>query len=201
MTMEVIDAVAERRKLKAVDLHTCTRQGLSLAEALEQAGTILGDRVAALLANADTHQVLAYAAGAWQAADGDVPWDAWSLRCFSAVGELRWRQPIGTRSRTVLLLDQATPKLPGWSGWTTRPRLALEQRTLVWGSATASSSDGWTSLFEARVGTVAVPVEGVQQGGRVQLRNREYLGEVKDADGTIAVLEERLVGFSPAKEA
>lgn len=123
--------------------------------------------------------------------------DAFELRLFDAERELRWLQTGGGRGRAVLLGETVTA--PEWTALSPVEAIATSLRHyLVWGTATEGPApEGWSRLWDGRIGALPVPLPGVAAGACVRLRATEYLARV-DAHGNVRVVEERLSGLEAA---
>lgn len=105
------------------------------------------------------------------------------LRAFDANRELRWWHTSGGLGQARELTDEAIGFPGAWS-W-------RSYRRLLWGTVTVTEL-GWASLFEARIGSLEVPVLA-PVGSHVWLEAVEYVAE--DDDGNVAVIDERLTGL------
>ncbi len=109
---------------------------------------------------------------------------------FSSEVELRWLARRG--GGTAVLVGETDP-LPadGWAALPTVTCLRIDGVTsLVWGQADGPSEAGWVRLSAARIGNLAVPAAGVQDGGSVVLVSSEYVA--RDVHGNAVVIDERL---------
>ena len=119
---------------------------------------------------------------------------------MTAAAELRWLRDARTGGAlaAVLLSDAPLSLGGGWVEITTKRAAVIGTNPtayLLWGKA-VRSADGWTTLAEARVGAVPVPLADVPEGGRVVLRATEYLAA--DEFGAAYVLDERLTQLEAA---
>lgn len=191
--------------LSGAILRCWRKDGLSLSDALREAGSVLGDAVV-LLYSPSWCRFALFSGGSLADENGaGVPTDlVFEARAFSERGELRWLHRAAGCGEGVFLSEAGT----GPNGWTSGPELqAIESQDgqyLLWGQGLGEGTVGWSRLATARIGTIPVPVGSVASGGRVVLRFREYFGLAPGAagerHGNVAVLEERLIGLSGMKE-
>lgn len=122
--------------------------------------------------------------------------EVYEARIFNRDTELRWLNQSSGKGRAVLLTQAELPSefqasLPEDVSFVALN--TLNQTYLLWGEGTTiKSADGWSALTTARIGRLEVPLDGVRANERVLLHALEYLAEV-DADGNVAVVEERLL--------
>jgi CRISPR-associated protein (TIGR03984 family) len=131
----------------------------------------------------------------------DQPWPLSSVfeaRVFNAAGELRWVHEGAGFGRAALVT--ARPLDTFREGWEPSERAfldALDGGYLLWGKAdTEQVRAGWTSLFEARIGELQVPLAPAAGVKFLRLKTIEYLGQPAGDDfGNVRVIEEQLTGF------
>ncbi len=115
------------------------------------------------------------------------------LRAFDGAREARWRNRAGGAGSCVILAEE--PPVPGCAP---EPdvQVAIDGvGQLVWGTGTGRTvGDGWSELAEARIGTLRVPIGGVENGQRVRIEQVEYVRRGKH--GNAEVIDDRLVGFA-----
>lgn len=165
---------------------------------------ILGERRATVAANGEA-LALVYTAGRCALArvtlDGSLDFgpaqtveldSIYEARVFGPGGELRWRHPGGGEPAAMALMVAPLPSAPCLE----LPPIVgtLRQSYLLWGEGTdVPTTQGWSWLGAARIGTMAVPLVGIARRGRACLRTVEYLCRYQH--GNVAVAEERLVGL------
>jgi CRISPR-associated protein (TIGR03984 family) len=117
-------------------------------------------------------------------------------RIFNAQGELRWLNRSGGQGQAVLLAEQPIEQYLTEPIEPIQAIEVIDSQYLLWGEGTGSKpiAEHWSYLSAARIGKVAVPIDGVNRKDRVKLLFCEYLGEWDD-QGNIVVLEERLIGL------
>lgn len=127
------------------------------------------------------------------------------LRIVNETHELRWLNQSNNSGIAVVLtespIDSQSKMSVGASSvvWS-EPRIQeveanRDHRYIVWGEA-KHEDHGWTSMTDARIGEIALPITGVAPKQRVEVRAVEYLA-VADDDGNTIVVEERLTGLHP----
>ncbi len=118
-------------------------------------------------------------------------------KVFSAACELRWLHEACGRGTAALLSETAHDF--GSSTPLTDVAVAQRQTYLLWGEGTGKSPGaGWSWISTSRIGKLEVPVPEVAKNQRVRLTAVEYLQEIEDCDGNVAVTEERLTGLEVA---
>lgn len=128
-------------------------------------------------------------------------------RVFDRVAELRWLQIEDGNGVAVLISESAA--VAGRLATspdevrTIQAVDCIDNRYLLWGRPLADrgdTPDGWAVLAEARIGLMAVPVDGtaLAADSNVHLHAVEYVA-VDDA-GNCAVVEERLTHLAAASE-
>lgn len=124
---------------------------------------------------------------------------AFEARVFNSSHELRWWHPPdapdGVGVAIVLTETESQPP-DGWKRDDPRSVGALDNRYLLWGTAAASLNAGWSTLLEARIGSLDVPLDALADGVRVALKTVEYVTAI-DEHGNRDVVEERLVELKP----
>lgn len=177
--------------------------GITLEQALE-AFLILTGRANALCYSADTCVLASIDARVpglrtVPANTAFEPSTVYEARLFNTTAELRWLGEPGGKGQTVVLADDP---LESSMYFPTKDNIeiidALPNQYLLWGKGTARSAAapaGWSTLAEARVGGIDVPIAAIADGGRVVLQTREYLAVDKE-HGNVFVTEERLLGFA-----
>ena len=120
--------------------------------------------------------------------------DVFEARVFNLEAELRWLNREKGKGRSVLLSEDAK-ELENYRSVDTLANLdCLEQQYLLWGEGwnkPESWTSEWSRLTLARIGSLPVPLGGVQRLKSVALKVREYLQE--DEYGNLSVVEERLL--------
>lgn len=124
------------------------------------------------------------------------------LRAFTAAAELRWWNVPGQGGQERVLTDEVMAEQKLTTGDT--------YQRLLWGQVREPtddtgrshkdirSTDGWSALFEARIGWLWVPMaDRVRAGGRVAVEAVEYHRE--DEHGNVTVVDERLVGLTEVR--
>lgn len=172
---------------------------VAAAEALSAAAANLGSGGVALLYSATACTVAAIQQeGRLFGPKGALSLDGvFEIRAFGSQAELRWLQTGGERGRAVLLYEQAA-QVTAPEDWAVRCSEGeldrLPGQYVLWGpGADKSPAPGWSTLAEARIGVLDVPVADVGIK-HVCLRTVEYL-QVEDEHGNVGVLDERLTGL------
>lgn len=120
--------------------------------------------------------------------------DIYEARVFGAAGELRWVATTADaqRGRAVFSSERGDAQPEGWTrvgGPLGRLRC---DHYVLWGKA-RETRDGWTRLFEHRVGDLWVPIQ-LAVGDRARLSFTEYVG-APDEHGNLVIAAERLGGL------
>ncbi len=188
-------------------LHYARKEGLRAAEAAAHAVSLLGDVYA--IAYTPAACVLARTDGGAlrDSAGREIPTDAFELRCFSSQGELRWlHEGDGLGAAVLVTADEALAGSAAGAGFAPLPSLAccgtIEHDYVLWGTATGRDvAPGWSEVAEPRIGSLAVPVEGLPERGRAAIAAVEHL-RIEDEHGNVGVADELLVGLhvQPAEE-
>ncbi|MBY0523612.1 MAG: TIGR03984 family CRISPR-associated protein [Gemmataceae bacterium] len=177
-----------------------TRQAVSLSEAMEGYRSGAGsERATAILYSPQRCLLAAWESGQFQGHAGQSIDTAsvFEVRVFNETAELRWQSDAGPkqRQRAVILTEQDISKSLG-ATWLSRDQDCddkLHQTYLLWGQGTGTTmAPGWSELATARIGKLAVPLNGVGRNQRVLLKSIEYLAAEKQ-HGNVTVLDERLV--------
>lgn len=164
-------------------LHVATRDGLTFAEAMENAPDGF-----ALLTTPWRYAVIAAAEARTSAPDG-----VFEARVFDEHAELRWLNDTEDRGRAVVITEDPGHLPPAFTDRVQVEVIGIEEGGyLLWGKA-VEVSGGWTTLTTERIGSMRIPGE-FQRGDHVALTTREYLG--RDSDhGNAYIAEERLLSF------
>lgn len=126
-------------------------------------------------------------------------------RIFDEKYEIRWlRNPEAKdgSGKAVVMMENLETKWPdGWINDSNASFEYLESRDdsyLLWGGL-AEEDNGWSILKDHRVGRIWVPYIDPGTGSKkktyLRLKVREYLAEDDPANGNVAVVAERLLGF------
>jgi CRISPR-associated protein (TIGR03984 family) len=179
-------------------------------------GVKLADALAAFTATipaGERHAVALLYAPAWcrfavLRKDGSLAWSSkgqpadlasvFEARVFHAEAELRWWNDPSALGKHRLAVLADVP-LDGTLKTGPQPIFGvLEGETyLLWGEGLPSDprepddGDGWSRLGTARIGTLDVPLPGIDHKKRARLVSKEYL--VERDHGNVVVLDERLV--------
>jgi CRISPR-associated protein (TIGR03984 family) len=123
-------------------------------------------------------------------------------RIFNLKGELRWLNHSGGVGKAVLLSQGDIQNYFEQSLESIEAIDIIDSQYLLWGEGTGKSpsDENWSYLSAARIGKIAVPIQGISGQQKVGLRFREYLGiwtteKPEDNHGNVVVLEERLLGL------
>ncbi len=181
-------------------LEGCVREFKSLAalssENLAVGWAISPDSCAAMrMTDSDVQQM---------PSDSSVQGKPFEVRLFTKDYDVRWLQvrPGLGRAAIVTELHVNDSELATLGeNWKLACHEQVEpirdQNYLVWGKVLASVPDSaWTTMTDARIGEIQVPVSNANKGQSVVLKYVEYLHEA-DEDGNVVVFEERLCGFLP----
>jgi len=136
----------------------------------------------------------------------DLP-DVFEARVFNSEAELRWLNQFNGRGRTVLLSDNPISDEQRTAiGYDSVDLLTdletLPQNYLLWGEGWKKPDkenwdNKWSRLTLARIGSLPVPISGVERKQTVVLKAQEYLQA--DDYGNVSVVEERLLGLEIQK--
>jgi len=114
-------------------------------------------------------------------------------KIFNETHELRWLNQNRGFGRAVLLSEDPLGDTLETDVGNLDAIEVLPQKYLLWGKGVHSAdASQWGSIASARVGSLDVPIDGIQQDSYVYLHSREYLREV-DEYGNVVVAEERLI--------
>ena len=179
-----------------------SKDNLTLAEAIQDCGTLLQNGVALLYA---IRQCQFAKVGEdntlLDARNKVIPLDDFSdryifeARIFNAQSELRWLNEDNGKGRSALIFDRSELKhqAPNWQNTSLQYLESLPQQYLLWGQPTNASDTGWQKLSSARIGTLTIPLEAIAKNKRVYLQTQEYLAEIDRDNPNVAVIEERLI--------
>lgn len=176
------------------------QDGIDLEQALREYAGKLGAPGVALAYTPARCLVAAVAGSALSVRSGEVPVDEiFELRAFGRDAELRWLHEDAGLGRAVILTEDGAllrglEGEPGAIDYLER----LDNTYLLWGTALEEDCDGWTTLAEARVGAIEIPLADVSRDDRAWLHSFEYLAADPE-HGNVSVVEERLVGFGGAR--
>lgn len=186
-----------------VTLYRQASPDLTLPQAVASCRTILDGGTALLYSPSRCYLARLEGGTVWNARQQSIPLDGersaiFEARVFTPAAELRWRNELDGSGQAVLVSQERhSPCLPDATSDEQSCLDAIEQRYLLWGQKSSSEMpEGWQRLTSARIGALDVPLSQALRGEeRVQLTATEYLDEV-DRYGNVAVVEERLTGFS-----
>lgn len=131
--------------------------------------------------------------------------DVFEARIFNDKAELRWLNQFNGRGRAVLLADAPISEDQRTEiGYDLVDPLTdletLHQNYLLWGEGWTKPDaweNEWSRLTLARIGSLPVPISGIEHKQSVGLKVREYLKA--DDYGNTSVVEERLLGLEIKK--
>ena len=126
--------------------------------------------------------------------------NSFELRLFCIQWEMRWLRD-GEKGQAVLVWDSESDfvKAPDNPQELDVFKILDNNSYLLWGEYMETDNtvqEGWTLLAEARIGSVWVPWSVKEAGdhSRIKLESKEYMAVF--AHGNVAVMAERLTGFS-----
>lgn len=129
--------------------------------------------------------------------------DVFEARIFNSEAELRWLNQFNGTGQAVLLSEDEK-SLDGYKSVEALTDLeSLPQTYLLWGEGWTKPNtwgEEWSRLTLARIGSLPVPISGIERKERKQfvgLKVREYLKA--DDYGNTSVVEERLLGLEEEK--
>ena len=179
-------------------LYARSQDDLTLIEAVKSCTSIIQDAVALLYSPTFCRFLKVNADGDFTDSNGAIfnVQSVFEARIFNSDHELRWLNQKGGKGKAVLLSEQTISNfgnpIPEISALD-----VLKQEYLLWGQGVSDYGNGWSKLSEARIGTLDVPLGGVNNKKmRAKLIAKEYIGlcEGKAGEyGNVAVLEERLI--------
>jgi len=187
-------------------LYSSTREEVTFDEALKDSATVFdGDGTALVYGPRDCAFARLGAGGELTFSPGH-PWPegepVFEAHIFSPSAELRWLNQAGGIGRAAVLTEKADllERLKTWKRQREIETMALAEDSdrkdiqyLLWGTGTGEDvGQGWSRLAEPRIGTLDVPVAGVEQKKHAFLVAREYIVAEPD-DGNAEVVEERLL--------
>lgn len=183
---------------KAVTLHQAFLNSVTLLEALEQYRKCFDNGVGLLYSPVKCHfgQVRGQNVTNERGEVTDLT-GVFEARIFNENAEMRWLQQSSGLGKAVLLfeLNDVTQVYAKEDSEPFQAIYSISQQYILWGQGNARSAfNGWSYLSEARIGQMAVPISNIGTKERVALEVKEYLQEC-DAQGNIAVVEERLIGL------
>ncbi len=185
---------------ETITLYGRASDGIPLAEALSECAAVLAGGIGLLYAPDQCVFTRIGSAGELEDSN-DLPIDlknVFEVKIFTETHELRWLNEKAGSGRAVLLSEQElTEPLTD----PLNPLKAIEtlsQTYLLWGKGIEAGSSSWGQIASARVGSLDVPIGGIQQDSYVYLHSREYLKEIDDY-GNVAVVEERLIKLGVEK--
>jgi len=132
---------------------------------------------------------------------------AWSLRGFSARGELRWHHDSNGNGPAAFLTEEAPTPPSGWEkadAGDDAPSWAghIDRRYILWGSPSTDPqtqlAEGWTRLAAAQMGCIHVPTP-IHDKETAVLHAREYLARDR-THGNVYVAAELLRGIGATKQ-
>jgi len=174
-------------------LKTETQERISLSLALASWKDCLTGAVAIVYSPSKCVMARCKDGGLEYHAKEPAPYAIFEVRVFNANAEMRWLADLsipyvgGDFEGKAVLLTESDEK-----GEKTHERLGTGQY-LLWGT-NKSREDGWTELFEHRVGSLWTPfAEDLGEKDRLAIGYVEYTRA--DTHGNMAVVAERLTGL------
>jgi CRISPR-associated protein (TIGR03984 family) len=121
--------------------------------------------------------------------------DVFEVRAFNETSELRWLNNLGGKGQAVLISESDICNYLQEYISSLIDLNIIEQEYILWGEAvTTSVNAGWQKLAKSRIGSIHVPVTGLNTNQRVYLTAIEYL-KADEEYGNVSVVEERLTGL------
>ncbi|WP_297080361.1 CRISPR-associated protein Csx19 [Thermoleptolyngbya sp. M55_K2018_002] len=198
------EAVATKTKL-----YRQSQQDISLEDALNQVKDLMPGAIALLyspqacsfgrLESDGRVTICRNGKQGWQEQTLDLS-PMFEARVFDEQAELRWLSIPGSKGKAVLISETELGKKFADDTGELSYLKAAEQTYLLWGEplnkVKQAAPANWSILSAARIGTMPVPIApGSNNQTVVELRSREYLGEIEPY-GNVAVQEERLMNLT-----
>lgn len=198
------EAVATKTKL-----YRQSQQDISLEDALNQVQDLMPGAIALLyspeacsfgrLESDGRVTICRNGEQGWQEQTLDLS-PVFEVRVFNERAELRWLSIPGSKGKAVLISETELGKKFADDTGELSYLKAAEQTYLLWGEplnkVKQAAPANWSILSAARIGTMPVPIApGSNNQTIVELRSREYLGEIEPY-GNVAVQEERLMNLT-----
>jgi CRISPR-associated protein (TIGR03984 family) len=188
-------------------LFSSTRTAVSLDDVLKECASVFKGGGTALVYGPRDCAFARLGVNGQLAFSPDRPWPegepVFEARVFSPSVELRWLHKEGGKGKAVLLTESVglLERMDMWDKGdeivTTEPigdSHDMDIRYLLWGTGTGEAvAEGWSRLAEPRIGTLDVPVMGVEKRRHAFLVAREYVVAEDGNDGNAEVAEERLM--------